>query len=153
MKTAMNFLSKTSLCATLSMMLLGSGCGSPEADVVNEPIDSQAQALWGGEVSTGSLTANSSFEIPFWSGKDGTHKVRVYTKDKTYCKLEIALAWKRVTDASYREFDRRTVSAYVDSPYEYELESGSSDIGYRITVINRSGVTTTAYYKLNTPWW
>lgn len=131
-------------------VLLGLGCGSANP-TEEEALASQPQALWGGEVSTGSLSSDSAFQIPFWSGKDGTHKVRVYTKDKSYCKLEIALAWKRAADPSYNEFRRQTTCAYVDSPFETDLYSGSSDIGYQITVINRTGVTTTAYYKLNAP--
>lgn len=135
---------------TAGFVLLGMGCGSA-TPAEEEVLTSQAQALWGGEASSGALSSDSAFQIPLWSGKDGTHKVRVYTKDKSYCKLEIALAWKRATDPSFHEFNRQTVWSYVDSPYEAELRSGSSDIGYQITVINRSGVATTAYYKLNTP--
>lgn len=141
------------LCLALTAAVLGAGCGAPDVEALDAPVESQRQALWGGEISTGSLSTDRQFQIPFWSGKDGTHKVRVYTKDKTYCTLEIALAWKRAADTSYNEFDRRTVCSYVDSPYEAELKSGSADIGYQITVINRSGATTTAYYQLNTPWW
>lgn len=150
MHTSNSIFSNLRSYAAAGVVLLGLGCGSaPPAD--EEALVSQPQALWGGEVSTGSLSSDSAFQIPLWSGKDGTHKVRVYTKDKSYCKLEIALAWKRATDPSFHEFNRQTVWSYVDSPYEAELKSGSSDIGYQITVINRSGVTTTSYYKLNTP--
>lgn len=127
------------------------GCGAPES-TENEDVASQTQALWGGEVSMGSLSVGSSVKIPCWSGKLGTHYVRIYTKDKTYSRLEVGLAYKHATDANYTEFSHLTVNSYVDSPYVAKHDSGTPDVGYEITVTNRSGATTTPYYNINTPW-
>jgi hypothetical protein len=131
------------------------GCGAPE-NTENEDVASQTQALWGGESSLGWLAPGSTVAFHIADGRSGVHGVKVYTKDASYCTLQIQVAWKYARDPSYgMPYINQTLCSYDGgSPFtSYDLKSGTPDVEYQVTVTNKAAAGTTVYYKANLPWW
>lgn len=154
MKTASKFSSVIVACAALAMASISAGCGAPETASQDDSTASEAHALFGPETYGGWLSPGDHIDIPFWSGRSGNHAVRLYTKDNSYCTLQIQIAYKHLADSGYSApFVDQTLCAYVTSPFQRDLWSGTPDVGYQITVTNRAAAATAVFYQLNSPLW